>query len=48
MSEYHPTDLATFGYVSGWGYRLNDIPALRFRYEYDTYYESRVRQSQQH
>ena len=40
MSEYHPTDLATFGYVSGWGNWLYDSPALRSRHRYDTYYES--------
>ena len=36
MSELDPTLLATKGYVTGWGRRLNDIPALRSRHRNDT------------
>ena len=43
MSELGPTLLATKGYVTGWGRRLNDSPALRSRHRYDTYYESWLR-----
>ena len=48
MSEYYPTDLATFGYVSGWGNWLYDSPALRSRHRYDTYYESWLCKSKQY
>ena len=48
MSDFHPTKRATKGYVTGWGNWLYDSPALRSRHRYDTYYESRVRQSQQY
>ena len=48
MSDFHPTKRATKGYVTGWVNWLYDSPALRSRHRYDTYYESRVRQSQQH
>ena len=43
MPDFYPTKRATKGYVTGWGKRLNDSPALWSRYRYDTYYESWVR-----
>ena len=43
MSDFHPTKRATKGYVTGWGKRLNDRPALWSRHRYDTYYESWLR-----
>ena len=43
MSDFYPTKTATKGYVSGWGKRLNDTPALMSRHRYDTHYESWLR-----
>ena len=43
MSDFYPTKRATKGYVSGWGKRLNDTPALMSRHRYDTPYESWLR-----
>ena len=43
MPDFYPTKRATKGYVTGWGKRLNDRPALWSRHRYDIYYESWLR-----